>query len=67
MKSVEERLVDLELCVLDQDKILDDLNNELIRVSRLVDYLLSQNKILREALKESPVKPLIEETKPPHY
>ncbi len=67
MKSVEERLVDLELCVLDQDKMLDDLNHELIRMSHLVDYLLSQNKILREALKESPVKPLSEETKPPHY
>lgn len=67
MKTIEDRLVDLEMCVADQDKMLEELNTECIRMSKIIDTLITQNKMLLELLKESPVKSLSEETKPPHY
>ena len=67
MKSIEERLVDLEILYTDQEKVINELNDECIRMSKIIDTLVKQNKILMEYLKESPVKPLSEETPPPHY
>lgn len=67
MKTLEERLIDLEICVTDQDRMLDELNAECVRMSKMIDVLMSQNKMLFEILKESPIKPLSEETPPPHY
>lgn len=67
MKSIEERLVDLEILYTDQEKVINELNDECIRMSKIIDTLVKQNKMLMEYLKESPVKPLSEETPPPHY
>lgn len=67
MDELSERLTNLEMFVANQEKMMDELNGELIRLSKLTDNLLAQNKVLLEALKESPVKPLSEETPPPHY
>ncbi len=67
MKTLEERLIDLEMYVANQERILEDLNTEFIRLSKTVDLLITQNKMLMSLLKESPVKPLSEETRPPHY
>ncbi len=67
MKSIEERIIDLEMIVTDQEKMINDLNDECVRMSKVIDALVKQNKILMEFLKESPVKPLSEETPPPHY
>ncbi len=67
MKSIEERLVDLEILYTDQEKVINELNDECIRMSKIIDTLVKQNKMLMEFLKESPVKPLSEETPPPHY
>ncbi len=67
MDDLNERLTNLEMYVANQEKMMDELNSELIRLSKLTDKLVAQNKVLMEALKESPVKPLSEETLPPHY
>ena len=67
MDDLNERLTNLEMYVANQEKMMDELNSELIRLSKLTDKLVAQNKVLMEALKESPVKPLSEETHPPHY
>lgn len=67
MDDLNERLTNLEMYVANQEKVMDELNSELIRLSKLTDKLVAQNKVLMEALKESPVKPLSEETPPPHY
>ena len=67
MDELSERLTNLEMFVKKKKKMMDELNGELIRLSKLTDNLLAQNKVLMEALKESPVKPLSEETPPPHY
>ena len=50
-----------------REKMINDLNDECVRMSKIIDTLIKQNKMLMEFLKESPVKPLSEETRPPHY
>lgn len=67
MKSIEERLIDLEMIVTNQENMINELNDECVRMSKTIDTLVKQNKMLMEFLKESPVKPLSEETRPPHY
>ena len=66
-KSIEERLIELEICVTDQDQTISELNDECVRMSKQIDLLIKQQKMLMEFLKESPVKPLSEEVPPPHY
>lgn len=67
MVDFETRLVDLEMLVTEQERTIQDLNGEVARISRVVDTLLQQQKVLINMLNEMPVKPLSEETPPPHY
>ncbi|MBQ9090190.1 MAG: SlyX family protein [Alphaproteobacteria bacterium] len=67
MKNIQNQLTDLEIYVANQEKIIEEMNDELVRLSKIVETLVAQNKLLFEALKETPVKPLSEETRPPHY
>lgn len=67
MKSIEDRLTDLEIYLANHEKMLDELNEEVLRQSKIIETLVRQNHILMNALKDSAVKPLSEETKPPHY
>lgn len=66
-KILEQRLIDIEINLANQEKTLDELNSVVIEQGKIIDRLLAQNKILLEALKEDTVKPLSEETPPPHY
>lgn len=65
--NIQDRLTDLEMFVSTQEQVIEDLNAEVIRLSKLVESLTSQVKLLRKMYKESTVKPLSEETPPPHY
>ncbi|MBQ8250914.1 MAG: SlyX family protein [Alphaproteobacteria bacterium] len=67
MNNIEERLINLEILYTNQEKTINELNDECVRMSKIIDILVKQNKMLMEFLKESPVKPLSEETPPPHY
>lgn len=67
MKTVNERLDNIEFYLANLDKMFDELNTEVLRQSKIIDMLTQQNKTLMEALKDSSVKPLSEETPPPHY
>ncbi len=66
-KILEQRLIDIEINLANQEKTLDELNSVVIEQGKIIDRLSAQNKILLEALKEDTVKPLSEETPPPHY
>ena len=66
-KILEQRLIDIEINLANQEKILDELNSVVIAQGKIIDRLSAHNKILLEALKEDTVKPLSEETPPPHY
>lgn len=65
--SVEERITDLEMFVSSQEKTIEELSQELFRLSKLTDGLINQVKTLTQACQDSLVKPQSEETPPPHY
>ncbi len=67
MTDIIDRLNDLEMFVANQEKTIEEMNTEIVRLAKLTDILTAQNKMLMEAFRESPVKPLSEETRPPHY
>ena len=64
---MEKRLTDIEICLAEQGRILDDLNTEVLRLSKLVRELEIKFDHLKAAQEETLVKPLAEETPPPHY
>ncbi len=66
-KILEQRLIDIEINLANQEKVIDELNSVVIEQGKNIDLLMRQNKMLIEALQEDTVKPLSEETPPPHY
>ena len=69
MPDTEKRLVEIEMSLANLERIVDDLNEVIIRQEKDIALLQKQNHYLIEALKDSQsaVKPLEEETPPPHY
>lgn len=67
MTTIEERLTDLEIYCANQERAVEELNEEVLRQSKILDQLIKQTKILMNSTQESVVKPLSEETRPPHY
>lgn len=65
--SIEERLTDIETVLAYQQKMIDDLNEVIIYQGKKIDALDKENKLLINMMKEDGVKPLSEETPPPHY
>lgn len=63
---IEERIDSLEIDFLHQQKMLNELNEEIIKQWKIIDRLIKENKELKEAL-GSNIRPLSEETPPPHY
>ena len=64
---MQERLNNIEMCLAEQERILDDLNTEVLRLTKIVANLEKQIEQLKAEREESLVKPLSEETPPPHY
>lgn len=67
MDKSANRLTEIEIHLANLEKTIDEMNDELLRQSKIIDMLIKQNKMLIEAVKDNPVKPLSEETPPPHY
>lgn len=65
--TLDERLIDIEMAVANLQKTVDELNEVVIRQGREIDLLVKENKLLANMLKEENIKPLQEETPPPHY
>lgn len=63
----EERMTELEMMITDMQKIIDDLNAESVRQAQVMMRLEQECKNLRRLVDEGVVKPLSEETPPPHY
>ncbi len=66
-KEIENRLIEIENALSIAEKYLDDLNQVVIEQGKQIDILQKQNKFLLAQLRESDIKPLSEETPPPHY
>lgn len=64
---LEERLIAIESALAIAEKVIDDLNQVVIDQGKKIDFLVKQNQYLLNSLNEEAVKPLSEETPPPHY
>ena len=64
---MENRLIDIEIAIANLQKTVDDLNEVVIKQGNLIDKLLKENRLLVAMIKDNAVKPLSEETPPPHY
>jgi len=66
-KDLEKRLVEIESALANQEKIIDDLNDVIIKQGKIIDGLVKQTALIKSSLPQDLVKPLDEETPPPHY
>ncbi len=64
---MQKEVIDLQIRLTEQERQLEDLNHEVLRLSKLVQRLEKQYIALQDALQNNFVKPLSEETRPPHY
>ena len=62
-----DQIVDLQMRLMEQEKQIGEMNQELVRLNKLLAQLLRDYKALKETVDLSPVKPQSEETSPPHY
>ena len=67
MDKIEQRFIDIEIAIANQDKIIDDLNQVVILQGKQIDNLVRQNQYLLSILENETVKPQGEEVPPPHY
>ncbi len=65
--ELEDRLINIEIALATQERIVEDLNQIVIAQSKQLDLLQKQNKLLLERIENETVKPQSEETPPPHY
>lgn len=65
--TLDERLIDIEMAIANQQKIIDDLNDVIIKQGKTLDLLAKENKLLLSLMRDDNVKPLSEELPPPHY
>ena len=62
-----DQITDLQMRLMEQEKQLGEMNEELVRLNKLLAQLLKDYKTLKETVDLSPVKPQSEEIPPPHY
>lgn len=67
-EALERRIINLESIIAEQDRLLDALNEEILRLNRLHERLLGRLEA-HEAKHEADLnlRPLSEEPPPPHY
>lgn len=65
--ELENRLMDIEMALDNQQKAVDDISEMVIRQGKLIDMLLKQQEALKTMLSQDVVKSQDEETPPPHY
>lgn len=65
--EINLRFINIEMALDNQEKAIEDLSDMIIRQGKLIDNLLKQNEMMKNAINQDVVKPLSEETPPPHY
>ncbi len=65
--DTNQRLIAIEMTLDNQQKALDDLSEVVVKQGKIIDTLIAQNTLLKSMLTPDVVKPLSEETPPPHY
>ena len=69
MSETEERFINIEMPLSNLERMVEDLNDVIIRQGKDIAFLQKQNRLLTESLRnaQNTVKPEEEETPPPHY
>ena len=67
MKDIENRFVNIELALARAERTIEELNGVIIEQGKTIDRLKMQNRYLLNACAENDIRPLSEETPPPHY
>ena len=69
MSDHEQRFIDIEVALANLERVVEDLNEVIIKQGKDIAFLQKQNHYLTEAIRNTSniVKPLEEETPPPHY
>ena len=65
--ELDNRLIEIETALANQEKVIEELNEVIIKQGKIIDLLVKQLKYIKETLPQDLVKPLSEETPPPHY
>ena len=65
--TIDERFENIEIALTEQQRMIDDLNDVIIGMRKEIDVLQKENTLLKAFLDRDAVKPLSEETPPPHY
>lgn len=65
--ELKERLMMIEMAIANQERVVEDLNQMVIEQGKIISALQKQNRFLLNRMGEESVKPLSEETPPPHY
>ncbi len=63
----EERLIEIEMAIANLEHIVDDLNTVIIAQGKQLELLKKQNSYLLQLCHDNDIKPLSEDTPPPHY
>ena len=66
-ENIDDRFVNVEMAIDNLAREIDDLSEMVIKQGKMIDFLLEQNKYMRKLVEQDTVKPLSEETPPPHY
>ena len=65
--DLEERLIEIETALANLEKTVDELNEVIVRQDKEIETLKKSHKYIAELVEAEVVKPLSEETPPPHY
>ncbi len=63
----EQRLIEIETALANHERALDELSKIVYEQGKEIGRLIEINKYLTDMLDKDVVKPLSEETPPPHY
>ncbi len=66
-QNLDERFMNIEMMLTEQQRMLDDLNDVIIKQGKEIDVLKKENALLKTLIERETVKPISEETPPPHY
>ena len=64
---MENRLMDIEMTLAHQQKMLDELNEVVISQAKEIEALKVKAKVLKESMNQEFMKKDEDETPPPHY
>ncbi len=62
-----DRIAEIEMHIASQERTVDELSDEVFRLAKQVTEIEKQLKRIIDSLDKTEVKPLSEETPPPHY